>query len=293
LKGRRGRFSLPDELDKYNTFICSALERTQIYRRSSAYFDSGVLKLYEEPLKQIVLNEGQIRLLMDWQGFTKKADVEELEKLQDCDYRTQFVRRTLSEFLQGLEDSTFSGTEILAELIRLEFLQIKLVKMESGRAIYHKKTGILSDSLDNHVLHEGSDNFTRAAHIRNAESVTFLYSWDSIYSETISESIRQFDAEWQREDITFDLSQEFLQQVIAERDRRAQLQQPAIESITPDEFTPGTTTQVEITGRNLDAVEDIKVTDDDLVQVTINSQEKERIVGQVAVDPNHPPTVML
>lgn len=291
IKGRRRRFSLPDDLDKYNAFICSVLERTQIYRRSTAYFDSGVLKLYEEPLQQIVQTEGQIRLLMDWQGFTKRADVEELEKLQDPDYRTRFAHSTLSEFLNGLGDSAFSGTEILAELIRLRFLQIKLVKMESGRAIYHKKTGIFSDQLNNHILHEGSDNFTRAAHSRNAESVTFLYSWDSgLDSDAINESICQFDAEWQREDLTFDLSQEFLQQVLVERDRRVQATQPVIESITADEFTPGETTTIKITGRNLDKVDDIEVADDELVKVTINSREPEQIVGQVEVDRDHPPT---
>ncbi len=289
LKDRYARFSLPNELDKYNNFICSALERTQIYRRSTAYFDSGVLKLYKEPLKQIVLNEGQIRLLMDWQGFTKNADVEELAKLEDPDYRTGFIHRTLSKFLQDLENNAFSGTEILAELVRLEFLQIKLVKMASGRAIYHKKTGILSDSLDNHIFHEGSDNFTHAAHIRNAESVTFLYSWNSdpIYAQTISDSIAQFDDEWQREDITFDLSQEFLQQVLAERDRRAKIQQPAIDSITPDRFTPGETTTVEITGSNLDTVSEIEV--NELVKVEIVERQCDRLTGQIDIAPDHPP----
>ncbi|MBN3871562.1 MAG: helicase [Nostoc sp. JL33] len=291
IKGRLRRFNLPEQLDKYNVFIGSALERTQIYRRSTAYFDSGVLKLYEEPLASILQTEGQIRLLMDWQGFTKQADVQELEKLQDPNYRAQFAHLTLTEFLKGLEDSAFSGTEILAELVRLNFLQIKLVKMESGRAIYHKKTGILSDQLENHILHEGSDNFTRAAHSKNAESVTFLYSWDSrLDAEAIFESIGQFDAEWQRDDITFDLTQEFLQQVLTERDRRAQLKEPVIESINPDEFAPGETTQVEITGQNLDKIESIEVVDDELVKITIDSQDSERIIGQVEVDPEHPPT---
>lgn len=291
IKGRRRKFNLPDELDKYNSFICNALERTKIYRRSTAYFDSGVLKLYSEPLGQIVMNEGQIRLLMDWQGFTKQADVEELEKLLDPSYRTQFASRTLNEFLKGLEDSAFNSTEILAELIRLDLLQIKLVRMESGRGIYHRKTGILSDSLDNHIWHEGSDNFTRAAYSRNAESVTFFYSWDSQLDwDDINSVIHEFDTQWQRQDITFDLSQEFLQQVLTERDRRQKLKQPIIESIDPNEFPPGETTSVEIAGKNLDKVEQIKVVDDELVKFTIDSKQPERIIGQIEVDPNHPPT---
>jgi len=288
LKNRRRRFTLPEDLAPYNAFVSEILERTAIYRRSTAYFDSGILKLYEEPLQQILKTEGQIRLLMDWQGFTKRADIAELERLHDSDYRAQFARRTLKEFLQGLEDRAFTGTEILAELVRLGFLTLKLIKMSGGRAIYHKKTGIFSDALGNYILHEGSDNFTRAAHSRNAESVTFLYSSDRLDQEAIRESIHQFDREWQREDLAFDLSQEFLQQVLIERDRRAQ-RQPVIESITPDELAPGTTTPVEITGQNLDQVQEIKVADDDLVDVTINHQTQNRITAQVDVAVDHPP----
>ncbi len=288
-RDRRRKFNLPDDLEKYNTFISNVLERSHIYRRSTAYFDSEVLKLYEEPLQKIIQNEGEIRLLLDWHGFTKQADIEELEKLQDPNYRAQYFCRTLKEFLQGLADRAFCGTEILAELVRLGFLRIKMVKMESGRAIYHKKTGIFSDSLDNHILHEGSDNFTQAAHSRNAESLLFLYSWEDMDAEAIADSIRQFDTEWQRQDTTFDLSQEFLQQVLAERNRRAQASQPVIEAIAPDKFTPGETTSVEITGSNLNLVDEITVADNNLVKVTIDTKEKERIVGQVEVDSQHPP----
>jgi hypothetical protein len=287
---RRRRFTLPDDIYQYHQFITAYLERTKFYRRSTAYFESGVLKLYSEPLQNIVKNEGEIRLLMDWQGFTNNRDLKELQKLHDLEYRTQYIRRTLQEFLAGLKDSSFSSTEILAELVRLGILKIKLVKMEERRAIYHKKTGILSDRLDNHILHEGSDNFTRAAHSRNAESVTFLYYSDPIDLDAIKESIIEFDEEWHDNELTFDLSQEFLAQIIAERDRRQKLKQPVIESITPDEFPNGEITPVEITGSNLDQVETIEVTDDELVKVTIDSREPERIVAQVEVYPDHPST---
>lgn len=177
IPGRQRRFSLPPDLDKYRQFFTNILQRTKIYRRSTAYFDSGVLKLYQEPLAAIVETEGQIRLLMDWQGFTKLTDIAELDKLYNPSDRYQFIQRTLEEFLQGLAEGDFTETEILAELVRLGFLQIRLIKMDSGKALYHKKTGIFTDQLDHHIQHEGSDNFTRAAHSRNAESMTFLYSW--------------------------------------------------------------------------------------------------------------------
>ncbi len=289
IKSFQRRFNLPKEIDKYNTFFRKILERTKIYRRSTAYFDSGVLKLYEEPLASIIQTEGKIRLLMDWQGFTKIADIEELEKLYDPHYRAQFIQRSLKEFLQGLKDGEFNSTEILAELVRLEFLELKLIKMDTGKAIYHKKTGILSDKLENHIQHDGSDNFTRAAHSRNAESVTFLYSWDDLDKESILDTINQFDTEWQDHNLTFELSQEFLQQVLTEKERRSQLKAPVFDSITPDEFPPGETTTIKITGQNLDQVETIEVIDNELVTVTIDSQKPEQIIGQIAVHPHHPP----
>jgi Helicase conserved C-terminal domain len=290
IQKRRRKYNLPEELDKYNPLIGQCLGRTTIYRRSTAYFDSGVLKLYEEPLQQIVQTEGQIRLLMDWQGFTKKTDLQQLEKLQNSKDLAEFASKTLTEFLQGLSESAFSGTEILGELVRLGLLQIKLVKMSSGQAIYHKKTGILSDSLENHIFHEGSDNFTRAAHSRNAESVTFLYSWDSqLDAEVINESIQQFDREWKNTEYSFDLTQEFLQQVLQERDRRTQQQQPSIDSITPDEFPSGKTTPVEIAGKNLDLVEAIEVSEDNLIDIIITTKESDRLTGIISIDRDRPP----
>lgn len=283
------RFSLPSQLTTYNKAITQMLERSSIYRRSTAYFDSGVLKLYEEPLQTIVQTEGQIRLLVDWQGFTKRSDVAELEKLHDPSYRIHFIQNTLQEFLQGLEENAFSGTQILAELVRLGFLEIKLIKMDQNRALYHKKTGIFSDRLDNHIMHEGSDNFTRAAHSRNSESVVFFYSWEQIDRDTIEQTIQEFDSEWQRQDIAFDLSQEFLHQVLQEYDRRAQQRQPHIEQIIPDELPPGETTEVKITGDNLDKIDIITIPDNNLVEVTITQQTPEEITADFTVSPDHPP----
>jgi hypothetical protein len=170
------RYNLPTELHSYNAILTDLLDRSITYRRSSGYFNSGVLKLYEEPLTKIVQNEGQIQLLLDWCGFTNRRDIETLEKLASDRDRQTTTAKQLQNLLKKLNDKSFTSTQLMAELIRLGFLNLRLVKMDNSRAIYHKKTGILSDSLDHHILHEGSDNFTRAAHSNNAESVTFLGS---------------------------------------------------------------------------------------------------------------------
>jgi len=286
---KQRRFNLPQQLEQYHNFITAYLERTKLYRRSTAYFNSGVLKLYEEPLLHLVLNDGKIKLLMDWQGFTNQRDLQTLEKLHNPEYREEFINQSLTEFLQGLNDKTFASTTILAELVRLEILSIKLVKMQETQGIYHKKTGILSDNLGNSILHEGSDNFTRSAHSNNAESVTFLYYSDKIDLETIEESIKQFDAEWNDLNFTFDLTQEFLQQILREKQRRQQEKQPIIDSITPDTLPAGKTTEIEIKGKNLDEIDKIDLPENPLVEVEIKQQEKTKIKGKIKVAKNHPP----
>jgi hypothetical protein len=97
------------------------LERSHLYRRSTAYFDSGILKLYEEPLKEIIRTEGKIHLLMDWQGFTKQDDIASLERLHDPDYRGVFLTRSLQEFVETLAEQDFTSTELLAETIDLTY----------------------------------------------------------------------------------------------------------------------------------------------------------------------------
>ena len=57
IKGIKRRYNLPDQLEAYKKVTAQMLERSSIYRRSTAYFDSGVLKLYEEPLQTIVQTE--------------------------------------------------------------------------------------------------------------------------------------------------------------------------------------------------------------------------------------------
>lgn len=275
------RFSLPKEKEEYKTFLGACLERTQLYRRATAYFNSGVLKLYEEPLSNIVKKEGEIRLLLDWQGFTNKKDLETLQKLEETDYRNQYIQQTLQEFLKGLEEGIFNSTTILAELVRLNILQIKVVKMEG---IYHKKTGTLTDTLGNHIQHDGSDNFTYSAHRKNAESITLLYWNNKRDKATITKTIAEFDTEW---DNALDLSQEFLKAIITEHKRRKAFTDPRIDSFTPSEIPAGETVTVIITGDNLQDVQEI--TANQLITNSIETSSKEILTAKFSIDPEHPP----
>jgi hypothetical protein len=73
--------------------------------------------------------------------------------------------------------------------------------------------------------------------------------------------------------LSFDLTQEFLRQVLAEKQRRQQQSQPQIETITPDEFPAGETTNIEIQGKNLDKIEEIEIPDNPLIKVDIEEKQ--------------------
>lgn len=283
---KKRRFNLPQESPEYINFLTAYLARANLYRRSTAYFNSGVLKLYEEPLFNLVINEGKIHLLMDWQGFTNKRDIKILEQIHN---QEAYIKQTLTDFLQGLEAKSFHSTAILAELVRLNILTIKTVKMQEGKSIYHKKTGILTDSRNNSILHEGSDNFTLSAQTVNAESVTVLYDSDPLDIETIKGAIIQFDQEWHNEEITFDLSDEFLQQILREKERRDSNNQPKITEINPDEIPAGETTKVEFKGENLGNIDKIEIPNNSFIEIKIESQQEDVINTEITIDNEHPP----
>jgi hypothetical protein len=113
------RYDLPTELDSYNNILTDLLDRSSIYRRSSGYFNSGVLKLYEESLIKLVRNEGQIQLLLDWCGFTSRRDIEALEKLASDRDRQTTTEKHLQNFLKKLDEKSFHSTQLMAELIHL------------------------------------------------------------------------------------------------------------------------------------------------------------------------------
>jgi hypothetical protein len=96
------------------------------------------------------------------------------------------------------------------------------------------------------------------------------------------------NCEWHNTDLSFDLTQTFLQQVLQERARRDRLSQPQIDTITPAELPPGETTPVTITGTNLDAVEEIDLPGTDLIQIEITSQTPTQIQAEVTIDPTYP-----
>ncbi len=275
------RFNLPNDLDKYKNFLAEYLNYTKIYRRSTAYFNSGVLKFYQEPLANIIQNQGQIRLLMDWQGFTSQKDLETLKQLNEDNFK-----QTIKEFIQGLENGVLESTTILAELIRLNILQIKLVKTQGPKAIYHKKTGILTDRQGNSIYHDGSNNFTHNAHSNNIESVTFLYWNDDLAGDEINNAITEFDAQWTDLTQTFDISQDFLDAIINEHQKRIENNQPRIDSFTPEQIPAGQDVIVTITGNNLQDIETIET--NELISSQIQIKSKEKLTAQFNIDPEHP-----
>ncbi len=281
------RFSLPREKKAYQQLLEECLRRSVGYYRSTGFFNSGVLKIYQEPIQQIVLRKGEIKLLVDWQGFTNHRDLENLGKLEDASFRETFLSKSIEEFLQKLDDKDFDSTELMCELIKHDFMEIKMVKMQnSDFAIFHSKTGILVDSADQKILHEGSANFTTAAESKNSETITFFYSDDSKDSNTIEKAYREFNEIWNNqspEHLCFSIKKQFVEHVLKERARRKSFSEPKIDSFMPDEITAGEVQRFKVEGENLSNVEQIEFPQSEEIIATIHHQDDSSIEGELTI----------
>ena len=293
---KQRRFNLPREKKPYQELLEEALKRSAKYYRSTGYFNSGVLKIYQEPIFHIASKRGKIQLLIDWQGFTSQRDLAELEKLTDINYREQYVSSSIEDFLQKLSDEDFDSTELMTELIRFEVLEIKMVKMSDGDFnIYHQKTGILVDPTGQKILHEGSANFTTAAEERNGEAITFLYSEDNRDLNAIDKALNEFNEVWNNESeqhISFSIEHEFIKRVREERERRKSLTPPIINSFMPEGLTAGEKQRFKAEGENLDKVEKFEFSGHETIETQITSQDNETIEGEISIPDGVKPAVL-
>ena len=157
------------------------------YWRASGYFSSGVFEMLGESLGNFVLREGKMLLVtsIHLSEGDKKA-IEEGTISLSSTVNTRLKQVILEEFRAPLPE----GTKILTNMLKLGALEIKVATRSDG-GLYHEKLGVFFeekvetptpksnfdyDSPDS-VTFSGSQNETRAANIRNYESIDVFTSW--------------------------------------------------------------------------------------------------------------------
>lgn len=175
-----------------------ALSEAVRYDRSCAYFSSTVLATAARgfgPFIQRLLSMGEsapkpaIRLLVN-----EELSADDVRALTDA-FDTSGLERQLLERLRTPADALArQRLEMLAWLVSKGYMQIRVGVMRTGAGILHSKFGIVTDSLGDQLVFQGSGNETASGLAANFEILEVSGSWENPVRR--DSFVRLFDDLW-------------------------------------------------------------------------------------------------
>jgi len=198
--------------DLLEEFYIPCLQHADKYDRAAGYFDSKSLVMAARGISELVLNEGQMRMIVS--PRLKPEDIEVLEKVGDDDASLDSDEEedVIEEALhRGLSSEQFADYlkrdrfRCLAWMLEEGLLDIRIAYLRGGEdsnpfSHYHEKIGIFSDDYGNKVAFSGSINETEVAWTENYESFDVYTNWWTGMEMRTSEKQQSFDELWNNED---------------------------------------------------------------------------------------------
>lgn len=153
-------------------FYIPVMKDSIVYDRASAYFSAKALCDCAEGIEYVVLNKGQIRIILS-------EDIEE-DDFKKIKLGYDLKAKLNQGLIPKLELIEKTGDNIriysnLAYLIAEGLVDIKIAFMRKGT--FHYKFGVYVDADGNEITSCGSDNLTEAAIHQNGESFSITCSW--------------------------------------------------------------------------------------------------------------------
>lgn len=181
-----------DDDDIVREFYNPVLSCAKIYKRAVGFFSSSTLVLIAEGLKNMIDNDGVIKLIISPNLSTEDIEAISLGYIAKNEAIDNYLISQV-EF----EDIYFDQYNLLAWLIYENRLEIRVVvrKDFSNYGIFHDKFGIICDSLDKVYFH-GSMNESETALIDNYESFDVFLSWEESDAKRINNIESIFDSLW-------------------------------------------------------------------------------------------------
>ena len=175
------------------TFIIPAFKKSIIYKRSVGFFSSSVFELTADGVHEFISNGGEMQLICSPE--LSEEDLEAIDlgyKLKEAVSQEAFIE-DLEEALDKLSDENLI---FLADIIKKNVLNVKIVDVSDEFGIYHDKVGIFIDSEGNRVLFVGSPNESKNAYRNNYEKIRLSMSWKDGDLERIQDDEDEFDSIW-------------------------------------------------------------------------------------------------
>lgn len=187
----------PDHGSLVNGFYVPLLGCAVRYDRLTGYFNAAALALAARGVEELVLNEGQMRMIVGCTlGPGEVAAIERGETLRDA------VEATLTAApLTPLDGDMAQALELLAWLVAHRRLRVKVaVPCDSKRrpvvadGLFHEKAGIVEDKTGESLAFNGSLNETAAGWIKNWESLNVFTTWRD--PDRVKEEVENFARLW-------------------------------------------------------------------------------------------------
>ncbi|QTY26349.1 DEAD/DEAH box helicase family protein [Flavobacterium sp. CS20] len=153
------------------------------------YFNSGAFRVLSESFAEFIYNGGSMRMITN--HYYTKLDFENLiaeSELNDYGEVSKLVK-DLRKLKDSLDEYGQHFFDCLKYLIKENRLQIQPVSF-GKQSLSHSKRMLFYDG-ENHILAEGSMNFTLAGFVKNAESFQVEVPWNSKVSQVRIENQRK------------------------------------------------------------------------------------------------------
>lgn len=170
-----------DSSDAIKDFYNLALAHSTTYYRASAYLDDRLFTFISKGIKQLLINNGNMRLLLSTEPGRQNV-VQEIQRGYEA---LDNSKGKDSSNLNTIDENIIS----LRFLISIGKLDVKIV--ETNQGIYHEKYGLIIDANENILLFSGSNNETAAALNNNFESFETTQSWNASNKEMEKISYRK------------------------------------------------------------------------------------------------------
>ncbi|BCR36674.1 SNF2-related protein [Mariniplasma anaerobium] len=172
-------------------FYTSTMSVAKKYMRASAYFDDKLFAYISKGIKQLLLNNGSMQLIISSELKSKDIAKKILEGYKNKEDKKVNIDSKM------LTDENIAS---LSFLIKIGKLDIKIAQKSFG--IFHDKYGVIIDNYENTIIFSGSNNETRAALKYNHESFETTFSWDNSLNSKykINHRINSFNRIWNNDD---------------------------------------------------------------------------------------------
>lgn len=219
-KKERGLHSLSLEVsynsgdhDLLNEFYIPCLKHADRYDRAAGYFDSKSLTLAAQGVSELILNEGQMRLIAS--PRLSPQDIEVLEKIaegeeykEDEEKESEIIEDALHRGLSAEQFSDFLQRDrfkCMAWMLQEGLLKIRIAYLRDGDdtnpfSHYHEKIGVFTDRFGNRAAFSGSINETELGWTDNYESFNVYPNWRPGLDMLASEKQEHFQKLWENRD---------------------------------------------------------------------------------------------